>query len=99
MSDDDPLLRNAWDATMSLEIPVKYLNCSWHTDRAFIKNIASKIRAPSKEKLAENQMLRVLIDETGEGESHKNNVKSFSAICQMLVLTIAGHDSRKPYSQ
>ncbi|KAK3878127.1 hypothetical protein Pcinc_008352 [Petrolisthes cinctipes] len=41
MSDDDPLFRNAWYATMGGDITVKYLNCSWHTDRAFRKSISS----------------------------------------------------------
>ncbi|XP_050724593.1 uncharacterized protein LOC127002553 [Eriocheir sinensis] len=73
MSDDDPVFRNAWDATMGrdMNLPVKYINCSWHTDRSFRKNIASKISAPFMEKLSVYQMVRVLMDEQEENEFHK----------------------------
>lgn len=39
MSDDDPIFRNAWDASMCNELAPSptYLNCSWHTDRSFRK--------------------------------------------------------------
>lgn len=71
MSDDDPLFRNAWEAAMGGETPTKYLNCTWHTDRTFRKNIGSKISAPFIEKISVYQMLRVLMDEPQESEFHK----------------------------
>ena len=71
MSDDDPLFRNAWEASMIGDIPPLYLNCSWHTDRNFRKSIASKIRAPTAEKAIIYQMIRALMDEPEEGEFQK----------------------------
>ncbi|KAK3860789.1 hypothetical protein Pcinc_033181 [Petrolisthes cinctipes] len=71
MSDDDPLFRNAWYATMGGDITVKYLNCSWHTDRAFRKSISSKISVSFIEKATVYQMLRALMDEEEEDKFHK----------------------------
>lgn len=67
-----PFFRNAWDEVMGGEgVPITYLNCSWHTDKTFRKNIASKINAPISEKVSVYHMLRVLMDELQEKEFHK----------------------------
>lgn len=73
MSDDDPMFRNAWNAIMHGDVPqqVLYLNCSWHTDRTFRRNIGSKIKAPLHQKKEIYQMVRALMDEPEEDEFHK----------------------------
>lgn len=70
MSNDDPLFRNAWAECMSWAPPV-YLNCSWHTDGAFRRGIASKIKAPTSEKAVVYRMARALMDESQEEIFHK----------------------------
>ncbi|XP_050724543.1 uncharacterized protein LOC127002517 isoform X2 [Eriocheir sinensis] len=74
MSDDDPMFRNAWNAIMHGDVPqqVLYLNCSWHTDRTFRRNIGSKIKAPLHQKKEIYQMVRALMDEPEEDEFNKS---------------------------
>lgn len=75
MCDDDPLFRNAWDASVCEELASRptYLNCSWHTDRSFRKNIGSKISAAIDDKAVVYQMIRVLMDEPEEDNFHKQS--------------------------
>lgn len=73
MSDDDPMFRYAWEATLTEDTLLKplYINCSWHMDRTFRRAIGSKISAPISEKAVVYQMVRALIDEEDEDNFHK----------------------------
>ncbi|MPD01239.1 hypothetical protein E2C01_096758 [Portunus trituberculatus] len=75
MSDDDPIFRNAWDATMNEETSPKtlYLNCALHTDRTIRKSIGSKVCAPISEKALVYQMFRALMDEPEEEGFYKQS--------------------------
>ncbi|CAL4068452.1 unnamed protein product, partial [Meganyctiphanes norvegica] len=51
MTDDDPVFRNGWKLVMpqifrSLQTKYStfYLNCDWHTDKAFQKNVKEKVK-------------------------------------------------------
>lgn len=88
MSDMDNALYNAWAVIMGN--PTKRLFCSWHVNRAWDKNINSKIRDTAEQKEV-YKMMKALQLET--------NIDSFNSFFNAILEKLGSQDKTKDFHQ